>query len=86
MSTSGDRYAIRIGGDAAGPVVAGHDIHVEVRQPAAVTQDGAVGVSGTSSDPTTKQVNTARDRASAFTVMNGEMHIHHDGGPAVPPE
>ncbi|WP_043238660.1 hypothetical protein [Streptomyces violaceusniger] len=72
--SSGDRFTIRIGGDASGPVVAGHDNKVEVRRPSEPDAE---------SGPT--QTTTVRDHGTAYTVMNGELHIHHDSS-ARPPE
>ncbi|KUJ66228.1 hypothetical protein ACZ90_39285 [Streptomyces albus subsp. albus] len=71
-SEEGDRFTIRIGGDASGPVVAGHDNRVEVHQ--------------TQPDPQPSgphMTNTANDQATVYTVQNGQIHIHQ--GPAGPP-
>jgi hypothetical protein len=57
-----DRFTIRIGGDASGPVVAGHGNTVETHQPA----------------PESTQTNTANEHATVFTVMHGDMHVHRD--------
>ncbi|MEU2604102.1 hypothetical protein [Streptomyces albus] len=65
-SSSGGRFTIRIGGDASGPVVAGHDNHVEVHG------DGGEGREG--GGPT--QSNAAHDHGTVYTVMNGELHVH----------
>ncbi len=78
-STSGDRFAIRIDGDAAGPVVAGHGNHIEAHQAQPEAQGTSVSPGGRQ-NPRSTQTNTANDHGTAFTVMNGEMHIHHDGG------
>ncbi|MFF8281761.1 hypothetical protein ACF06W_03455 [Streptomyces albus] len=64
-SSSGGRFTIRIGGDASGPVVAGHDNHVEVH---------GDGGEGRESGPT--QSNAAHDHGTVYTVMNGELHVH----------
>ncbi|WP_234347634.1 hypothetical protein [Streptomyces specialis] len=69
-SASGDEYTIRIGGNASGPVVAGHDNHVEVHHPAPGPQPEPV--------PST-QTNTAKDHGTVYAVTHGDMHIHHDG-------
>ncbi|WP_052851485.1 hypothetical protein [Streptomyces avicenniae] len=73
-SASGDRYTISIGGDASGPVVAGHDITVGGR--ASDEQDAGPGPA---------QTTTAREHGTAYTVMEGELHVHHDHS-ARPPE
>ncbi|MCX4693666.1 hypothetical protein [Streptomyces sp. NBC_01408] len=70
-SAAGDRFTIRIGGDASAPVVAGHHNHVEVHraaEPAVADEPGQA--------PGATQTNTASDHASVYTVMNGELHIH----------
>ncbi|MFK0258622.1 hypothetical protein [Streptomyces sp. NPDC090445] len=64
---SGDQYVIRIGRDASGPVVAGHDIRVEVHRAAEAPAEPEA--------PDTMN-NTANDHATAYTVMNGELHVH----------
>ncbi|WP_369205797.1 hypothetical protein [Streptomyces sp. PU-14G] len=69
-----NRYSVRIGGDASGPVVAGHDNHVEVQQAPAADASAEGG-----NTPNT-QTNTANDNASVYTVMNGELHIHQTEG------
>ncbi|MET7303183.1 hypothetical protein [Embleya sp. NPDC005575] len=70
--TSGERFTVRIGGDASGPVVVGHDIRVEVHEakpgtPAAQEDEA----------PGSTQTNTAEDHATINSVMHGEQHIHH---------
>lgn len=80
-STPGNRYTIRITGDASGPVVAGDDNHVEVHQPptaAAVPAEPAPPAGPT-------QTNTAHDHGTVYTVMRGEMHIHHADRPGEAP-
>ncbi|GCD93091.1 hypothetical protein [Embleya hyalina] len=67
---AGDRYSIRIGGDASGPVVAGHDIHIETAR----SEPSAARVDEPSGDT---QTNTAEDHATVYAVMDGEQHIHH---------
>ncbi|BBC95989.1 hypothetical protein SRO_4813 [Streptomyces rochei] len=57
--------SIRIGGDASGPVVAGNDNRVEVPQ-AAPEAAGPV------------QNNTADGHGTVYTVMNGDLHVHHE--------
>ncbi|MCZ2527977.1 hypothetical protein [Streptomyces sp. HB2AG] len=85
----GDRFTISIGGDVSGTVVAGHRNHVEVGRDrpdapatdapatdAPVQEDRAAGAT---------QKNVAKDDASLYTVMNGELHIHNNnGGPPAP--
>ncbi|CAM3169466.1 MULTISPECIES: hypothetical protein [Streptomyces] len=73
-SSSGGRFTIRIGGDASGPVVAGHDNHVEVHG------DGGEGREG--GGPT--QSNAAHDHGTVYTVMNGELHVHPYTAPQNP--
>ncbi|MFF2810452.1 hypothetical protein ACFVT2_25440 [Streptomyces sp. NPDC058000] len=75
---AGDRFTIRIGGDASGPVVAGHENHVEVHQDPPDARTGSTPAQE-EQPPGPTQTNTAKDHASVFTVMNGELHIHHDG-------
>ncbi|WKX73164.1 hypothetical protein [Streptomyces sp. XD-27] len=84
---SGDQYTIRIGGDASGPVVAGRGNRVDVRQTPPGTPSGAPSGAEPESTPGDEsqapgpvQTNTANDHGSVFTVMNGEMHIHHGEG------
>lgn len=73
-SSSGGRFTIRIGGDASGPVVAGHDNLVEVHG------DGGEGREG--GGPT--QSNAAHDHGTVYTVMNGELHVHPYTAPQDP--
>ncbi|MFR9791194.1 hypothetical protein ACL07V_21460 [Streptomyces sp. MB22_4] len=63
------RHSIRIGGDACGPVVAGNGNRVEVHQDGPGTDPEAAG-------PT--QNNTAEGHGTVFTVMNGDLHVHHE--------
>ncbi|MFF8989831.1 hypothetical protein ACF09H_07735 [Streptomyces sp. NPDC014983] len=63
------RHSVRIGGDASGPVVAGNDNRVEVHQ------DGP-GADPEAAGPT--QNNTAEGHGTVFTVMNGDLHVHHE--------
>ncbi|MGY1435803.1 hypothetical protein [Streptomyces reniochalinae] len=74
-----NRYSVSTGGDAFGPVVAGHDNRVEVRQ--APPADARGRRQGT---PRTPKTNTASDSASVYTVMNGELHIHYPEGADTP--
>ncbi|WP_078500707.1 hypothetical protein [Wenjunlia vitaminophila] len=64
--STGDQYTIRIGGDASGPVVAGHDNQVEVHQPGESDADAGA-----------TQKTTVRDHGTSYTVMRGELNIHH---------
>ncbi|WP_405019935.1 hypothetical protein OHV05_26845 [Kitasatospora sp. NBC_00070] len=67
---AGDRYDIRIGGDAHGPVVVGRDNRVETTPaPAAAAEPES---------PT--QNNTAGGHATLYTVMKGDIHIHQEPG------
>ncbi|MFE7526364.1 hypothetical protein ACFU7Y_11635 [Kitasatospora sp. NPDC057542] len=75
---SGDRYTIRIGGDATAPVVVGHDNHVEVTnpQPGAGTEEPpAVPASG-AGDSTMN--NTASGHSTVYAAMHGDIHVHQD--------
>lgn len=62
-----DRFTIRIGGDATGPVVAGHGNTVETHQPAEENKT-----------PESAQTNTANEHGTVFTVMHGDLHVHRD--------
>ncbi|UED84884.1 hypothetical protein [Streptomyces profundus] len=73
MTAAGDdSYSVHIGGNATGPVVAGHGNTIETRteQPAEQPNERPAQAPG----PT--QTNLATDHASVFTVMNGELHVH----------
>ncbi|MGX4733462.1 hypothetical protein [Kitasatospora griseola] len=70
---SGDRYDVRIGGDAHGPVVVGRDNRVETKPAAAAEPES----------PT--QHNTAGGHASLYTVMKGDLHVHHDASDPADP-
>ncbi|WP_197319961.1 hypothetical protein [Saccharomonospora sp. NB11] len=59
----GDRYSVSIGGDATGPVVAGHGNVVETRP----SDDGA---------QPSEQRNSVHDQGTLFAVTNGDMHVH----------
>ncbi|MEU2083820.1 hypothetical protein ABZ569_18365 [Streptomyces albus] len=72
-SSSGGRFTIRIGGDASGPVVAGHDNHVEVH-----------GDGGEDRESGPTQSNAAHDHGTVYTVMNGELHVHPYTAPQDP--
>ncbi|MEV3871438.1 hypothetical protein ACSMX9_15500 [Streptomyces sp. LE64] len=68
--SSGDHFTISVGGDANGPIAAGHDIRVEVhhrtRLPPRAEESGTV------------QENLAKDRSALYTVQEGELHVHHE--------
>lgn len=83
-SPPGDRFTVRIGGDASGPVVAGHGNHVEVHQELPGAGSGDTPAPEQPAPGPATQTNTAKDHASVFTVMNGEMHIHQGDGPQTP--
>ncbi|MER7463991.1 hypothetical protein [Streptomyces sp. NPDC097981] len=82
-STSGDRFTVSIGGDATGPVVVGHENTVETgpQQPAAPSTDTTADAppADGSPEPAASQTNTADGHSNLFTVMEGDIHIHHDG-------
>jgi len=87
----GDRHTVRIGGSVAGPVVVGRGNHVEVTQPPPppAPEDGNAPGAGT--DPGTgpgagasegegegsTQNNSATGHGTVYTVMNGDLHVHH---------
>ncbi|MFI1797853.1 hypothetical protein ACH427_10900 [Streptomyces sp. NPDC020379] len=77
MPSQGDRNTIRIGGDASGPVVAGHDNHVEIHH-----APPAIGTGSAPDEPPdatgSAQINTADGHGTVFTVMNSDMHVHDD--------
>ncbi|MEI7030643.1 hypothetical protein [Streptomyces pratensis] len=70
---TGDQFTISIGGDSSAPVVAGHENTVEVHRP----REAEAG-SGPS------QKTTVRDHGTAYTVMRGELNIHHDAATRSP--
>ncbi|MFD8709313.1 hypothetical protein ACFV0W_06290 [Streptomyces anulatus] len=78
--STGDQYSISIGGDASGTVVAGHGNKVEVNrsgeaEPAAdALADAAADANA---DAGATQRTTVRDHGTAYTVMRGELNIHH---------
>ncbi|MBH5333387.1 hypothetical protein IHE55_00635 [Streptomyces pactum] len=86
-SPTGDQYTVKIGGDASGPVVVGRDNHVEVHQDRPEAGSGGTPSEAQPPPGPTTQTNTAKDHASLFTVMNGELHVHHGDGstPPAPP-
>ncbi|MBV2364495.1 hypothetical protein [Streptomonospora nanhaiensis] len=78
---TGGRYSVSIGGDASGPVVAGHDNTLEITE----RRDTAEGAA---TDPGTRyaQDNRAADRGTVFAVSHGDMHVHQTPpAPAAPP-
>ncbi|MFE1366816.1 hypothetical protein ACFW84_21610 [Streptomyces anulatus] len=68
--STGDQYSISIGGDASGTVVAGHGNQVEVHRTGEAEPDAAADAGAT-------QRTTVRDHGTAYTVMRGELNIHH---------
>ncbi|NYI05773.1 hypothetical protein [Allostreptomyces psammosilenae] len=96
-SKQGDNYSIRIGGDASGTVVAGHDNRVEVNRATPPAESDAprhspsgntpsdTSPAGAPPAPTPSQSNTASGHSTVFTVMNGTINVNHDG-PRTPPE
>ncbi|MFE1782943.1 hypothetical protein ACFW9F_10205 [Streptomyces sp. NPDC059506] len=93
-NSQGDRFSISIGGDVSGTVVAGHKNHVEVGRdrPDAPATDAPATDAPATDAPVQEdraagatQKNVAKDDASLYTVMNGELHIHNNnGGPPAP--
>ncbi|MET8544331.1 hypothetical protein ABZW03_27365 [Kitasatospora sp. NPDC004799] len=77
---SGDRYTVRIGGDATAPIVVGHDNHVEVTspQPAAPGPEAGSGAGSGAGDSTMN--NTASGHSTVYTAMHGDIHVHHEAG------
>ncbi|MER7548977.1 hypothetical protein ABTX86_03155 [Streptomyces anulatus] len=84
--STGDQYSISIGGDASGTVVAGHGNKVEVNrtgeaEPDAVAEAAADTAADAAADANagagTTQRTTVRDHGTAYTVMRGELNIHH---------
>ena len=85
-SSSGDRITIRVGGNASGPIVVGDRNRVEAHQPGPDPAAPPAGAPDPGPDPGPEpsgrtQTNTADGHASLYTVMNGDMHVHHDDGP-----
>ncbi|EHM28273.1 MULTISPECIES: hypothetical protein [Streptomyces] len=79
--STGDQYSISIGGDASGTVVAGHGNQVEVHrtgEPEAEPDAAADAVAAdANADAGATQRTTVRDHGTAYTVMRGELNIHH---------
>ncbi|WP_405188445.1 hypothetical protein [Streptomyces anulatus] len=80
--STGDQYSISIGGDASGTVVAGHGNKVEVNrtgeaEPDAVADAAADANADANADAGATQRTTVRDHGTAYTVMRGELNIHH---------
>ncbi|MFF8499966.1 hypothetical protein ACF07L_04805 [Streptomyces anulatus] len=82
--STGDQYTISIGGDASGTVVAGHGNQVEVHrtdeagpESAAAAEAGAGAGADADVDAGATQRTTVRDHGTAYTVMRGELNIHH---------
>ncbi|MFJ2432166.1 hypothetical protein ACIOWM_03020 [Streptomyces anulatus] len=72
--STGDQYSISIGGDASGTVVAGHGNQVEVHAPA---EAGPEAPADANADAGATQRTTVRDHGTSYTVMRGELNIHH---------
>ncbi|MFY0509799.1 hypothetical protein ACOMD4_05245 [Streptomyces anulatus] len=80
--STGDQYSISIGGDASGTVVAGHGNQVEVNrtgeaEPDAVADTATDAAADANADAGATQRTTVRDHGTAYTVMRGELNIHH---------
>lgn len=82
--STGDQYSISIGGDASGTVVAGHGNQVEVHgtgeagpEAAAGPEAGPEAAADANADAGATQRTTVRDHGTAYTVMRGELNIHH---------
>lgn len=87
---AGDQFTISIGGDATGPVVAGHGNHVAANrsepqpQPEPEPEPAEHHPDQRPAPPQpvepapagSTQHNTAHDGATVYTVMNGELHVH----------
>ncbi|MFD4175080.1 hypothetical protein [Streptomyces anulatus] len=76
--STGDQYSISIGGDASGTVVAGHGNQVEVNRTGEADPDTAADAAAeANADAGATQRTTVRDHGTAYTVMRGELNIHH---------
>ncbi|WP_424918637.1 hypothetical protein [Streptomyces sp. wa1064] len=76
--STGDQYSISIGGDASGTVVAGHGNKVEVNRTGEAEPDAvADAAADANADAGATQRTTVRDHGTAYTVMRGELNIHH---------
>ncbi|MFH9236979.1 hypothetical protein ACH4KO_06090 [Streptomyces anulatus] len=79
--STGDQYSISIGGDASGTVVAGHGNQVEVHRTGEAEPDAAAdavdAAADAHADAGATQRTTVRDHGTAYTVMRGELNIHH---------
>ncbi|MFH8687823.1 hypothetical protein ACH4EC_13285 [Streptomyces anulatus] len=76
--STGDQYSISIGGDASGTVVAGHGNQIEVNRTGEAEPDAAADtVADAAADAGATQRTTVRDHGTAYTVMRGELNIHH---------
>lgn len=76
--SGGDRYHVRIGGDAAGPVVVGH--HNDIRATGPGPEGGAPDQAEEAEESAaarSTQTSTARDNGTVYAVANGDMHIYH---------
>lgn len=68
------QYRVHVGGDAAGPVVAGEHNHVEVHGTAAPSPDGPPAAGA-------RQSNAAHEHGTVYAVQHGDMHIHQHRHP-----
>ncbi|KQX36601.1 hypothetical protein ASD97_20615 [Streptomyces sp. Root63] len=76
--STGDQYSISIGGDVSGTVVAGHGNQVEVHAPAEAGPEAAAeAAADAGADAGATQRTTVRDHGTSYTVMRGELNIHH---------
>ncbi|MDQ0696575.1 hypothetical protein [Streptomyces sp. W4I9-2] len=76
--STGDQYSISIGGDASGTVVAGHGNQVEVHRTGEPEAEAAADANADAdADAGATQRTTVRDHGTAYTVMRGELNIHH---------
>ncbi|MGW5679493.1 hypothetical protein ACWEV4_31200 [Streptomyces sp. NPDC003860] len=81
-NSSGDQFTISVGRDASGTLVAGHKNRVEVNGQSRPESSERPEPSGPAGDDCgSTQENVAKDNASLYTVQNGELHVHHEGGP-----
>ncbi|WP_327334232.1 hypothetical protein [Streptomyces anulatus] len=75
--STGDQYSISIGGDASGTVVAGHGNQVEVHRTGEPEAEPDAAADAVAADAGATQRTTVRDHGTAYTVMRGELNIHH---------
>ncbi|RPK93314.1 MULTISPECIES: hypothetical protein [Streptomyces] len=78
-SSTGDQYTIRIGGDVSGTVVAGHGNRTDASRTGEAEADATPRVhADADADAGATQKTTVRDHGTSYTVMRGELNIHHD--------